>query len=676
MTHLRIEQEEGTTEYVSTAIISKLYQYAKEIKDYEADPNNNFSGDSQVSLKGTLSVPKAYKDEVEWLTDADILDVSQKKFPDLHITAQALYIKFVDPEVKRVLLTKYGDGTGITREDMSSVTSLAQNLFKNNTVITSFDELGQFPSIIRIKYDCFFGATNLQSIDLSNIEELGNNAFNQCSLSGIINAPQLKTIGSQVFANNVGITEINIGSQVPDQDKITSLDTATFQNCSSLTKVTGLKKVTYIGSVAFNGTDIQYLDLETPIIGLGRECFKNCTKIRCMDLSNYVPYTGNIYGMFMGCTGLIDLSTYDTSNINTGSATYTFNWDFVPQYIFCNCTSLNKAFVFPNATSVGISSFQNTKITSLSAPNATDIGNNAFKGVTTLTSVNIPSAIEVGRECFEGCNGLTSIDLSSITSIGSSAFQNCTALTTVTLNPNFTQFTNSRVFQGCSSLTTIDLSNITKLSENCFSSCTSLGTNQTLELNLSDQESYPHSALRGTKYTRLILHSPQQTGGYDPRYPLYETMMELTYLDLSDWKPGLQSNSQWYSDASFYNNDSLVTYIAPETTNYFGYAIKRLGEFSNMRYIILLATTPPALNTTDHNNPTSTWFYVNGNVHIYVPDSAKAAYLADSDWSTIGGYNGSDTLADRLHGLSELPNGVWTTGLASQYLTPAQLATS
>lgn len=56
---------------------------------------------------------------------------------------------------------------------------------------------------------------------------------------------------------------------------------------------------------------------------------------------------------------------------------------------------------------------------------------------------------------------------------------------------------------------------------------------------------------------------------------------------------------------------------------------------------------------------------MNSNLHIYVPDSAKAAYLADTDWASIGGYNGSDTITDRLHGLSELPNGIWTTGLAS-----------
>jgi hypothetical protein len=40
MTHLRIEQG-GTTEYVTSALIHKLYEYAKEIKDYEEDPLNN-----------------------------------------------------------------------------------------------------------------------------------------------------------------------------------------------------------------------------------------------------------------------------------------------------------------------------------------------------------------------------------------------------------------------------------------------------------------------------------------------------------------------------------------------------------------------------------------------------------------------------------------------------------
>jgi len=49
--------------------------------------------------------------------------------------------------------------------------------------------------------------------------------------------------------------------------------------------------------------------------------------------------------------------------------------------------------------------------------------------------------------------------------------------------------------------------------------------------------------------------------------------------------------------------------------------------------MIILNTTPPNLNDTDRNNPLSSYFRTNNILHIYVPDSAKADYLADSKWS-------------------------------------------
>jgi hypothetical protein len=81
-----------------------------------------------VSLKGNLQVPKAYKDEVDWL---------EAKFPNLHINVTGgLYFKFEDPEVLRVLLANnWGDGSGVTTTDILSRMSIPSNMFKNNTTV-------------------------------------------------------------------------------------------------------------------------------------------------------------------------------------------------------------------------------------------------------------------------------------------------------------------------------------------------------------------------------------------------------------------------------------------------------------------------------------------------------------------------------------------------------------
>jgi hypothetical protein len=47
------------------------------------------------------------------------------------------------------------------------------------------------------------------------------------------------------------MTEIHIGADVPDEDKITSVPERTFQGCSSLSKISELNMVTSIGDSAF-----------------------------------------------------------------------------------------------------------------------------------------------------------------------------------------------------------------------------------------------------------------------------------------------------------------------------------------------------------------------------------------------------------------------------------------
>ena len=162
----------------------------------------------------------------------------------------------------------------------------------------------------------------------------------------------------------------------------------------------------------------------------------------------------------------------------------------------------------------------------------------------------------------------------------------------------------------------------------------------------------------------------------DTRYPIWYGMPNVTCIDLSDFliAKNVFDNSQYMCPGPE-GDTSIVTFIYPSNITDIGTTLRHGRYYNTYRYAIILATTPPSIGKTDTNNLPSTWFQ-NSNLHIYVPDSAKAAYLADADWASIGGGNGSDTITDRLHGLSELPAGVWTTGLASQYLTSAQLATS
>jgi hypothetical protein len=94
----------------------------------------------------------------------------------------------------------------------------------------------------------------------------------------------------------------------------------------------------------------------------------------------------------------------------------------------------------PEATVIGGNAFGGTatyngctSLVSVNLPKATKIGANAFGGCTSLTSVSLPEATVIDPLAFGGCNGLTSVILPKATVIGQFAFAYCTALSTITL---------------------------------------------------------------------------------------------------------------------------------------------------------------------------------------------------------------------------------------------------
>ena len=90
---------------------------------------------------------------------------------------------------------------------------------------------------------------------------------------------------------------------------------------------------------------------------------------------------------------------------------------------------------------------------------ATSIGKFAFASRTALTSVSAPNCTEIKEKCFQSCTGLKSVYLPAVTKTETNAFDGCnnSAFTVLAL-PSATTI-GARLIANCSKLVTLDLGN-------------------------------------------------------------------------------------------------------------------------------------------------------------------------------------------------------------------------
>lgn len=260
MTHLRIEQNNGVIEEVSTYVISKLYDLAVGVEF-----------DSSSNLKGRLHSQASYKTFVQYLT---------QEYPELHISVDQYYVEFTDPEVSRVLCSMYGDGIGITEQAAASITSL-NGLFEGNTTVQTFDELSQL-SVKTLTGGEFHACTNLVSVDTSKITNInGGWTFRNCSSLQIIDLSGLD--GTSPFFDAPSSKSANI-----------------FANCTSLKKV-------ILGNVRGLGNQWASYDLAN------RAHFYNCPLLTTVDvksITNPIQWNGAVFG---NCPNMRNFILRDTT---------------------------------------------------------------------------------------------------------------------------------------------------------------------------------------------------------------------------------------------------------------------------------------------------------------------------------------------------------------------------
>ena len=333
------------------------------------------------------------------------------------------------------------------------MTTIGNSAFKG---CTELQTVTMPKSLTSIKGAAFSGCTKLANITIpDSVTFFGANAFNKCSALESVTIPNgVKTIEGYTFANCTNLASVTIS------DSVTSIDADAFSGCTALTTVTFGKGVETVGSGAFGEIVFKGLDgntLEISAANLKGKTFKGTDG----TLTEYVPTVkegGIVY----------TLSLADKTATVTG-------YEGSPT----NVTILSKV------TDLGIEC------------SVTSIGENAFKGCTSLVSIVIPDSVTEVKECaFEGCTGLKEVTLGKgITKIApNDPFKDCSGIKlTVLCSVSTNMFTKmdfftelilgdnitigELAFNECDKLVSVTFGNgITAIGDNAFFQCAALET--------------------------------------------------------------------------------------------------------------------------------------------------------------------------------------------------------
>lgn len=360
------------------------------VKEYNGiDENGNIipdtnSGNSIPVIEGTINVSSGlYEDDV-----AVIENIYGGKVAIVS-TSGIYYLKFADPEVQRIVVSNWGDGTGITTEQIEAITSL-NSRFNNNDIIENFDELEKFTGVTVLGAYDFESCENLKSINIKNVKKFEGVYYTDGSFASCPNLENVK-----------GLENVEI------------LNPSAFYNCPKLQQDIYIPKVTEMGGRVFSSSGIKSCDAPN-LLEINKNeslnVFYKCSNLESVNFPNCTIIYGVV--LFKDCVNLKDVCIGK-----------------IPIYgdqMFQNCSNLRDYAIDKQATSILASCFNNSHIKSIpQLANITSLGIHAFRNciVDEDIVIDFPNLETIGRQCFDGVKNIKSIkNLGKITTLNQYIF--------------------------------------------------------------------------------------------------------------------------------------------------------------------------------------------------------------------------------------------------------------
>lgn len=335
------------------------------------------------------------------------------------------------------------------------------------------------PSTIKkLNTGAFQNCVSLKSITIKEGTDeatIGSNCFDGCkSLESIVIPGNYSGIYTEAFKNCTSLKDVKYEESVNDiKHRISDF---VFRYCNSLTNVVLEKGVTTIG-VAFENTNIDKLILPEGLITIGHAAFKNCSNLKYVSIPSTVQsIEGSSYGgAFQNCSNLTDI--YFSGNAKVEA--------YIGNEAFRGCTSLKSVIIPGNYKKIGQGAFSDcTSLKSFEYKKSSyefanqSIGERVFSGCTMLEDVKLPITLEqIGAVAFSNCRALKQITIpEGVKTIGGNAFEKCNMLETVIIPSTVAQIPGY-CFQYCSNLKNVIIAKgdlDAKIGERAFSGCKSL----------------------------------------------------------------------------------------------------------------------------------------------------------------------------------------------------------
>lgn len=273
----------------------------------------------------------------------DSVDTIKQYFPNINlILSGVIYVRFLDDEVQKILSENYGDGVGITKEQILNIQDFNSKFEKSN--IKTFDEFEMFTQMeilegrVDISKSFFTDCKNLASIKIPDTMIKfsdgnysyggGHAAFLRCSSLVKIDLKNVKYVGSSSFYGCTSL-EYVLGN------KIEYIGSCSFQDCNLLKEVT-LFNVRNIGKNAFFHASSLSIKVDMPeledYIDTNTFAYSGITEIKSLGKITSIKDGQNSaygdYGTFFECTELTKVNLPSTLN-------------YIGNYCFRGCNKLD-----------------------------------------------------------------------------------------------------------------------------------------------------------------------------------------------------------------------------------------------------------------------------------------------------------------------------------------------